>query len=196
MKHFPLELAVQIYKTVNTRLFKGIISTVIIIIMVATYCARERKRTTDVRGSQHLVTTKNGRMMVKSKCGHCGAKKTRFVKSQSGGKVDLHKLIGKLPKPKAGFTPGKYKYMGPYNPLEKQLQYDKTTGKVTKWHVKPHNKVDEISAYHDICYDRGRSKRDCDKTMVQSLDAIPYGKMPRMGMMARRIINTKQRHNL
>ena len=32
-----------------------------------------------------------------------------------GGKIDIHK--GKLPRPKAGFTPSKYKYMGPYNPL-------------------------------------------------------------------------------
>ena len=41
-----------------------------------------------------------------------------------GGAVDIHKLIGKIPKPKAGWTPGKYKYMGPYNPLEKQLEYE------------------------------------------------------------------------
>jgi len=53
-------------------------------------------------------------------------------------KLDIHKAIGKLPKPKAGFTPGKYKYMGPNNPLEKQLEYDKNTGEVTKWHVQPY----------------------------------------------------------
>ena len=29
----------------------------------------------------------------------------------SGGSLDVHKWIGKLPKPKAGWTPGKYKYM-------------------------------------------------------------------------------------
>ena len=32
------------------------------------------------------------------------------------GAIDIHKAIGKLPRPKAGFTPGKYKYMGSYNP--------------------------------------------------------------------------------
>jgi len=42
-----------------------------------------------------------------------------------GKGFDTHKAIGKLPKPKAGFTPGKTKYMGLYNPLEKQLEYDK-----------------------------------------------------------------------
>ena len=42
-----------------------------------------------------------------------------------GGAIDVHKWIGKLPKPKSGWTPGNYKYMGPYNPLHNQLKYDK-----------------------------------------------------------------------
>ena len=29
----------------------------------------------------------------------------------TGKRIDIHKWIGKLPRPKAGFTPGKYKYM-------------------------------------------------------------------------------------
>ena len=37
-----------------------------------------------------------------------------------GSGVDIHKWIGKLPRPKPGWTPGKFKYMAPYNPLEKQ----------------------------------------------------------------------------
>ena len=98
-----------------------------------------------------------------------------------GSGVDIHKWIGKLPRPKAGWTPGNYKYMGPYNPLDKQLSYDPNTGKVTEWKVKPYNKVDEIAAYHDICYDMGRNKGDCDREMVQSLDEIPYGEMPKWG---------------
>ena len=83
--------------------------------------------------------------------------------------------------------------MGPYNPLDKQLSYDPETGKVTEWKVKPYNKVDEIAAYHDICYDMGRNKGDCDKEMVQSLDEIPYGEMPKWGSTARFLINTKQK---
>ena len=43
-------------------------------------------------------------------------------------------------------------------------------GEVTEWKVKPYNRVDEIAAYHDICYDMGRNKGDCDREMVQSLD--------------------------
>ena len=54
-----------------------------------------------------------------------------------GKGLDIHKYIGKLPKPKAGWTPGGYKYMGPYNSLEQQLRYDPETGKVLEWYVKP-----------------------------------------------------------
>ena len=35
---------------------------------------------------------------------------------------------------------------------------------------------------HDICYDMGRNKNDCDREMVQSLDEIPYGEMPKWGV--------------
>ena len=87
-------------------------------------------------------------------------------------------MIGKIPKPKAGWTPGKYKYMGPYNPLENQLEYDKNSGEVRKWHVQPYNKVDEIAAHHDICYDMGKNKGDCDE---------------KWGQTARFLINTKQK---
>ena len=113
-----------------------------------------------------------------------------------GSGVDIHKWIGKLPRPKAGWTPGKYKYMGPYNPLDKQLSYDPNTGEVTEWRVKPYNKIDEIAAYHDICYDMGRPKGDCDQEMVQSLDAIPYGEMPKWGSTARFLINIKKKRGL
>ena len=115
---------------------------------------------------------------------------------RTGKGIDVHKWIGKLPKPRAGWTPGSYKYMGPYNPLEQQLSYNPETGEVTEWKVKPYNKVDEIAAYHDICYDMGRNKGDCDREMVQSLDEIPYGEMPKWASTARFLINTKQKLGL
>ena len=40
---------------------------------------------------------------------------------RTGSGVNVHKWIGKLPEPKAGWTQGSYKYMGPYNPLEQQF---------------------------------------------------------------------------
>ena len=124
-------------------------------------------------------------------------KKYKTDRPELDGKgIDIHKWIGKLPRPKAGFTPGKYKYMGAYNPLEKQLEYDPETGEVLKWKVMPYNKVDEISAYHDIRYDMGKNKGECDKEMVKSLDKIPYGEMPKWGSTARFFINTKQKLGL
>ena len=110
--------------------------------------------------------------------------------------VDIHKWIGKLPRPKAGLTPGRYKYMGAYNPLHEQLEYGSETGEVLKWKVMPYNKVDEVSAYHDICYDMGRNKGECDREMIKSLDQIPYGEMPKWGSTARFLINTKQKLGL
>ena len=71
--------------------------------------------------------------------------KPAFTFPGLGGGIDIHKAIGKLPRPKSGFTPSKYKYMGPYNPLDKQLKQDKDTGEVLDWYVQPYNKVDEIA---------------------------------------------------
>ena len=129
----------------------------------ASYCARQRKFTNSIPNSEKITRSKNGKLMIKSICDECGAKKSQFIrnKENQGGSIDIHKLIGKLPRPKSGFTPSKYKNMGPYNPLEKQFEYDPNTVEVQKWHVKPFNKVDEIAAYHDICYDMGRSKNEC-----------------------------------
>ena len=79
--------------------------------------------------------------------------------------------------------------MGPYNPLEKQLEYDLNTGEVLKWHVQPYNKVDEIAAYHGICYNMGKNKGDSDRKMVASLEEIPYGEMPKRGSTARFLID-------
>ena len=106
--------------------------------------------------------------------------------------MDIHKLIGKLPRPKTGWTPGNLKYMGPYNPLDKQLKYDPNIGEVLEWHVKPYNKIDEIAAPHDVCDYMGKNKGDCDKVMVKSLDKIPYGEMPKWGQTERFLINTNR----
>ena len=56
--------------------------------------------------------------------------------------------------------------------------------------------MDEIAAHHDICYDTGKNKGDCDRQMVKSLDDIPYGEMPRRGQTARFLINNKQKLGL
>ena len=163
------------------------------------YCVKQKKFTNSLSGSEKTIRSKNGKLMLKSICVECGAKKSQFIKQSSyssGGSFDIHKLIGKLPRPKSGFTPGNYKYMGPYNPLNKQLKYDPNTGKVLEWYVKPYNKVDEIAAHHDICYQMGKSKNECDQKMVNDLDKIPYGEMPKWGQTARFIINAKKKLGL
>ena len=85
------------------------------------------------------ATTKNNRSLVKGECKICGTSKNCFTNSKAGGKLDIYSLIGKLPKPKAGWTPTNYKYMGPFNPLDKQLEYNPETGEITKWIVPPFN---------------------------------------------------------
>ena len=47
-----------------------------------------------------------------------------------GGSLDIHKVIGKLSKPKSGFTLSGHKHTGLYNPLDKQLKYDKNVGQI------------------------------------------------------------------
>ena len=51
-------------------------------------------------------------------------------KDLDGGSFDIHKAIGKLPKPKKGWTLPRHKYTGPYNDLEKQLRYNPSTGEI------------------------------------------------------------------
>ena len=45
-------------------------------------------------------------------------------KDLDGGALDIHKAIGKLPKPPGGFTLPGHKYTGPYNDLENQVKYN------------------------------------------------------------------------
>ena len=86
--------------------------------------------------------------------------------------MDIHKLIGKLPRPEKGFTLPRHKYTGPYNPLDKQLdEHDQPLSG-----QEPYNAVDEISMKHDICYrDVGNSKAGkhaCDDKMLQDLKIL------------------------
>ena len=51
-------------------------------------------------------------------------------KDLDGGAIDIHKQIGKLQKPKAGWTLPGHKYTGPYNDLENQVRYNPETGEI------------------------------------------------------------------
>ena len=73
-------------------------------------------------------------------------------KDMDGGGVDLHKLIGKLPKPKGGFTLPGHKYTGPYNDLDSQLRYDPNTGEILQIFDQPSGKTDAVAMQHDVDY--------------------------------------------
>ena len=45
-----------------------------------TYCVRCRKKTKNLNSK--IFKTKNGRLIMQSKCTECGIKKSRFVKKQ------------------------------------------------------------------------------------------------------------------
>ena len=189
---------------------------------------KEKRFTPNVSGSKTFATAKNGRRLLKVKCASCGITKTRFISNktqgaghdmriyagnrvddptnplyQRGGAFDLHKAIGKLPKPKKGWTLPGHNYTGPYNPLEKQLSYDRKTGKILKIYQQPTGATDAVSMQHDVDYavcagkkNEKSCKHDADKKMVKALDAIPKNKRQWGHAAARNAISSKQKVGL
>ena len=82
-------------------------------------------------------------------------------KKIAGRGVDIHKAIGRLPKPKSGWTLPGHKYAGPYNDLEKQVRYDKETGKILEIYDKPTGKTDAIAMQHDVDYSVCGDDKEC-----------------------------------
>ena len=123
-----------------------------------------------------------------------------YGRGLTGGAVDIHKAIGKLPKPKGGFTLPGHNYTGPYNPLEKQLRYDPKTGEILEIFQQPTGKTDAIAMQHDvdysICKDDKKCKNKADRKMVKALDSVPYNERQWGHWLARNAINTKQKLGL
>ena len=69
-----------------------------------------------------------------------------------GKGLDIHKAIGKLPKPKKGWTLPGHNFTGPYNPLDKQVSFDPETGEMLKIYEKPTGKTEAIAMQHDVDY--------------------------------------------
>ena len=87
---------------------------------------------------------------------------------KTGQGFDVHKLIGKLPKPKKGWVLPGYRYCGPYNPLEKQVDEDGNPLPNNE----PYNQVDDICRVHDIAYGKAKNQADkhkADDIMLKSL---------------------------
>ena len=70
-----------------------------------------------------------------------------------GAGFDIHAAIGKFPKPKKGWTLPGHNYTGPYNPLEKQVNYDPESGEILEIYQKPTGATDAIAMQHDFDYD-------------------------------------------
>ena len=108
--------------------------------------------------------------------------------------MEIHKVIGKLPRPQKGFVLLYHKYTGPYNPLSKQLdKYDRPIPG-----QEPYNAVDEISMQHDICYRDNTNKEGklkCDDKMLKELEVLkPEGIREKIDkQIVKKIIGTKRR---
>ena len=119
------------------------------------------------------------------------------VKNKYGSGLDIHKQIGKLPKPKGGWTLPGHKYTGPYNDLENQVRYNPETGEILEIYDQPTGPTDAVAMQHDVdysvCGDDRKCKNKADRKMVKSLDAIPWKERQWGHTLARTIINNKQK---
>ena len=117
-----------------------------------------------------------------------------------GSGFDIHSAIGRLPRPKGGWTFPGHNYTGPWNPLHEQLRFDPETGKILEFIQKPTGATDAVAAQHDVDYavcgkskDPRRCKNQADRKMVKSLDAIPWKERQWGHAVARNVIDAKQK---
>ena len=85
--------------------------------------------------------------------------------------IDIHALLEKNPNTKAMLRPKfGYRFLGPFNNLQRQILYDKQTGDILKYYQLPKNILDKIASRHDTCYatiNSKKNKNDCDRIMVR-----------------------------
>ena len=64
-----------------------------------TYCVKYRKKTENLNSK--IFKTKNGRLIMQSKCTECGIKKSRFVKKQEAkgllSNLEIKTPLSKIP---------------------------------------------------------------------------------------------------
>jgi len=66
---------------------------------------------------------------------------SKKIDPRHGGAVDIHKAIGKPPKPKRGWTLPGHRYTGPYNDLDNQVRLDPETGEILEIYDPPTGKT-------------------------------------------------------
>ena len=132
-------------------------------------------------------------------------KYTTNRKYLDGSGFDLHKAIGKLPKPKSGWTSPGHRYTGPYNDLENQVRYNPKRGGILEIYDQPTGTTDAIAMQYDVDYSvcgnkpkssQVKCKNDADRKMVKVLDNVPYNNRQWGHWLARNVINTKQKLGL
>ena len=110
--------------------------------------------------------------------------------------IDIHKAIGKLPIiPKRGFVLPNMNYCGAYNPLDKQLIYDKN-GNILRYMQKPSGKTDAICAQHDVDYTLAKNLKDkhiADDKMIKAINELPYNQQQYGTFLVKNIIRSKKK---
>ena len=105
--------------------------------------------------------------------------------------IDIHKAIGKLPIiPKRGFVLPNMNYCGAYNPLDKQLIYDKN-GNILRYIQNPSGKTDEICAQHDVDYTLAKNLKDkhiADGKMIKAINELLYNQQQYGTFLVKNII--------
>ena len=113
--------------------------------------------------------------------------------------IDIHKAIGKLPIiPKRGFVLPNMNYCGAYNPLHKQLIYDKN-GNILKYIQKLTGNTDTICAQHDVDYTLSKNLKDkhiADEKMIKAINELPYNQQQYGTFLVKNIIRSKRKLGL
>ena len=113
--------------------------------------------------------------------------------------IDIHKAIGNLPIiPKKGFVLPNMHYCGPYNPLHRQLIYDKN-GNILRYMQKPSGKTDEICAQHDVNYTLAKFLKDkhiADNKMIKAINELRYKQQQYGTFLVKNIIRSKRKLGL
>ena len=113
--------------------------------------------------------------------------------------IDIHKAIGKLPIiPKRGFVLPNMNYCGAYNPLDKQLIYDKN-GNILRYMQNPTGETDRICAQHDVDYTLAKNLKDkhiADEKMIKAINELPYNQQQYGTFLVKNIIRSKRKLGL
>ena len=113
--------------------------------------------------------------------------------------IDIHKAIGKLPIiPKRGFVLPHMNYCGAYNPLDKQLIYDKN-GNILRYIQNPTGNTDAICAQHDVDYTLAKNLKDkhiADEKMIKAINELPYNQQQYGTFLVKNIIRSKRKLGL